>query len=538
MSAKLKDEGHGRKVHVAIVGAGLAGISTAIALKRKLGFENFTIFERAKAVGGTWRDNTYPGCGSDNAIHWYSLSTELNPNWKNRYGTQPEICKYWDTLWHKHNLESHTVFKTEVVDAQWSQEDQRYTITLEDMMTKERRTIEAEVLVYAIGGFHQPFWPADLPGRENFNGEVFHSARWRHDVDLKSKKVGVIGNGCSAAQFIPAISREASTEVVNFCRTPQWLTPRRDHPYSPLRQWIFANIPLVMRLHRNWLMLTADTNFMIFRKKNVRLVSLAKKQLTEHIKRKAPQEYLEHLIPNYSPGCKRIIIDPGYLKCLNQSNVSLKYDAIETITQGGIKLQKGEEIALDVIIFGTGYQLLDDHIKVRGSQGYTMTDYFRRKGGPMAYLGLCMPGFPNLFSLLGPNVATGHASVIFSEECQINYLLQLIQPVIQGKAKSFEITAQATDEYNDWLQTRLSDSVWTECASYYHSGRDGTSRISATFPGPVTLFWWLTRRPKWDLFHGVDSAAWERDRKVEKVKTWFLFSIGIAVVGVLFKGWL
>lgn len=525
-----------RNPRVVIIGAGIAGITAAISLKTKLNFHNFTIYEQADAVGGTWRDSTYPGCGSDVPGHWYSLSTDLNPRWRSYYANQPELRAYWEDLWHKYDLVRHTVLSTTVVASTWSNDTSRYTVSVENLKTGEKSEVEAEAIFYALGGFQGPLYPKDILGVDRFKGELFHTARWRHDVLLKEKRVGVIGNGCSAAQLIPEISKDSSVQVVNFCRTPQWYIPRGNFRYPRWLQWMFAHIPFLMRVYRNFIMARSDISFLIFRKNNKRLLAIARKTLTNYIKRKAPKEDLVNLIPDYAPGCKRIIVDPGYLESLNRPNVSLKWDAIETIVEDGIELKTGEIVPLDVIIFGTGYSLEPAPLQLRGSRGETIHEYFARKGGPTAYLGSCVPGFPNAFLLLGPNVASGHASVIFSEEAQINFAIQLLKPVLEGKAKSFEVTDEATDKYNDWLQSRLQTSVWTDCVSYYQAGRNSKTRIIATFPGPVSLFWWFCRRPRWEMFHGVGAEAWERQRRLSQVRNWSLGTVLAVGMSILLKG--
>lgn len=503
--------------HVVIVGAGLGGIATAVKLKRQLGFNNFTIYEKANAVGGTWRDNTYPGCGSDVPGHWYSLSTDLKPRWPTLYASQPELCAYWEELWHRHDLVRHTHLNTAVTNAEWDTNAQQYRITLRNTITGKVSTVEAEVMFYAIGGFQGPMYPKDIGGLDSFRGDLFHSAQWRHDVALKGKRVGVIGNGCSAAQFIPEISADSSVKIVNFVRTPQWYITRGNYRYPRFVQMIFAYVPFIVRWYRNCLMARSDISFLLFRKNNKRFLAITKMALTAYIKKMAPKDQLRNLIPSYAPGCKRIIVDPGYLKSLHRPNVSLNWDGIETVVPEGIRMKTGETVPLDVIIFGTGYSTEPASLKVRGSTGGTIHEYFASQGGPKAYVGTCMPGFPNLFTLLGPNVATGHASVIFSQEAQIGFALQLIKPILDGQAKSFEISSEATDEYNTWLQDRLSTSVWTDCTSYYQ-GAGG--KVISTFPGPVALFWWLTRSPRWELFRGVWGKEWEEQLRRNKSKKW------------------
>ncbi|KAF9265495.1 FAD/NAD(P)-binding domain-containing protein [Marasmius fiardii PR-910] len=518
------------EARVVIVGTGPAGISAAIALKKQLGFENFRIYESASSVGGTWRDNTYPGCGVDVPVHWYSLSTELNPNWSSRLSPQPEIKQYWQRLFDNYGLEKYTFFNHWVGESIWNEDTKRYTIKLRDEITGVQSETETEVLIYAIGGFMDPVFP-EVPGMETFNGAAFHSARWRHDVELKGRRVAVIGNGCSAAQLLPEVASDSTVQVINFCRTPQWFVPRRNPTYPILIQWIFAHVPLVMRLYRNWLMVTSDLGYLIFRKSNKGLLWLARKLLTRYIKRMVPQDMRDSMIPNYPPGCKRIIVDPGYLKAVGQPNVRVRWDPIESVVTEGLRLRSGEVVPVDVIIFGTGFSF-ELRLDSKGVNGLSMKDYFHSQGGATAYLGSAIPGFPNLFVLLGPNVATGHASVIFSQECQIQMALQLIKPVIDGRIQSVEITEKANNDYNNWLQSRLDDSVWKECNSYYHDANSSQSKLIATFPGPVTLFWWLTRsikREDWKV-SGATGNEWLEEKKSSVI---LISSVGVVLLSAL-----
>ncbi|KAL1706901.1 hypothetical protein EV121DRAFT_200448 [Schizophyllum commune] len=520
---------------VIIVGAGVAGIATAIALKTQLGFENFTIFEKAERPGGTWRDSTYPGCGSDISGHWYSLSSELNPNWSAYYAGQPEILAYWDALFAKHRLAEHTLFRTAVTSADWDNERQLWRVETGDAIEETRSTAEAEVLFYAIGGFMAPIYPKEAEGRAIFRGAQWHSARWRHDVDLAGKRVGVIGNGCSAAQIVPELAKDPSTKIVNFVRTPQWYVPQGNKRYSPLVKWAFAHIPGLLRAYRNMIMARSDLVHLIFNQQNRLLTWIARWALTKYIRDTAPKEYVDPLIPNYAVGCKRIIVDPGFLKSLHRENVELRQDAIDSIVEEGVKLKTGEVVPLDVIIYATGYSLdAPDLQHIKGSRGQALHEYFVEQGGATAYLGCSMPGFPNLFYLLGPNVASGHASVIFSEEVQIQLALQVMKPVLEGEAKSFEIKDEVVDRYNGWLQSRLRHSVWTDCMSYYRQDRR-EGKIVATFPGPVTLFWWLARRPKWDEWKGVGAEAWTQ--RLAAARRRRRFGSFLLLVAAFLAGW-
>ncbi|KAJ3877300.1 hypothetical protein F5051DRAFT_409021 [Lentinula edodes] len=526
----------GLQAHVVIVGAGLAGICTAVELKKQLGFENFTIYERDSSLGGTWRDNTYPGCGSDIPGHWYSLSTELNPHWSNLYATQPEIRDYWQNIFDKYNLQSHTQFNSKVTSAIWSNATQKYTVEITNTLSGEKTLVETNVMFYAIGGFQKPVFSTDVPGRECFKGHIWHSARYRHDVDLKGKRVGVIGNGCSGAQLVPTLSEDPSVQVTNFCRTPQWYVPRTNYAYPRWVKWIFAHIPFTMRWYRNLLMVRSDLTFVIFRKSNKRIVALVTKLLSKYIAFKAPMSQVTKLTPSYPPGCKRLIVDPGYLECLNRPNVDITWNRIERIVENGIKLVTGEVVPLDVIIFATGYSVDPEDLHVRGSLDTTVRSFYKSQGGPVAYLGSSIPGFPNLFILLGPNVISGSTSVIFVQEAQIGLALKLIKPVLAGHLKSVEVKQEVSEQYNLWLQDRLKDSVWNSCDSYYHWDNDRNSRNVASFPGPATLLYWLMRKAErwedWKVVEVDSQTGWIRkqNRNARRDILLGLSSIPLAVL--------
>ncbi|KIY72027.1 FAD/NAD-binding domain-containing protein [Cylindrobasidium torrendii FP15055 ss-10] len=509
---------------VIIIGAGLAGIAAGVALKVQLGFNNFTIFEKTGDTGGTWRDSTYPGCGCDVPAHWYSLSTELNPNWSRHYATQPELQAYWQHVFEKHRLGEQTQFHTGALRSSWDEENQRWELWVKDYRTGQERPEYAEVLIYAIGGFMNLQWPKDISGLDKFKGPLWHSAQWRHDVDLKGKRIGAVGNACSAAQFVTAIAQDPEVEVINFCRTPQWFVPRADFEYPEWGKWLFKNIPGIMRLWRVSISFRSDFSFLLFNKDRKWLVDLVRGRLGEYIRATAPPGFP---IPEYPPGCNRMIVDPGYLEVINRPNVSTRWDAIESVVEEGLKMKTGEIVPLDVLIFGTGYSVDPVDLVVQGRE-MSSQEYFERQDGAGAFLGSSFPGFPNFFTLLGPNVATGHASVIFSEETQINLAMKLIKPVIDGKITSFAIKPVVCDEYNDWLQGRLQHSVWSECRSYYHRARDNSSKIVATFPGPVSLFWWLSRVPRWNQWEvrgaTLDWNPHETRRKVVE----FIFSWVVA----------
>ncbi|KAI5119484.1 hypothetical protein M0805_009508 [Coniferiporia weirii] len=444
MSESHKDE----QARVVIIGSGVAGIATAIAFKRQLGFDNFIIYEKSSDIGGTWRDNTYPGCSSDAAVHWYSLSTDPNPNWSTYVVLQPEIQAYWKSLIKKYSLSDKLVFNTCVMSAVWDDAMQRYCITLRDEKSGVERREYAEAIVSATGMFSEPSYPKNIGAMDNFDGPIFHSARWRHDVSLSGKRVGVVGNGASAAQIIPRISTDSTVEVTNFCRTPTWHIQSLNFTYPTWVKWVFSQVPFVLKIYRFWI--AVGIGYRQY-----------KQAMTKFMKANAPQKYIGKLIPSYPPGCRRLIFDTGYLQALYRPNMSLEWDEIDKIVPNGIAMKDGRIVPLDVIVLATGFDLEGVYIDVKGREGKTLKGYFEEQKGPAAYMGTTVPGFPNFFLVFGPNTVTGHASVLYSDETQINYIIQLLKPIIEKKVKSFTVRAAPTDAYNKLIHRRLDETTYT-----------------------------------------------------------------------------
>ncbi|KAG8689841.1 hypothetical protein FRC09_012238 [Ceratobasidium sp. 395] len=523
----------GNNVKVAIIGAGVGGISTAIALQSQLGHYDYTIYEMAGGVGGTWLENTYPGCACDVPSHWYSLSTEINPDWSALFVGQAEIKAYWERLVQKHKIGSHIEFHSEVLSAVWDEQDQVYAITLQDVRSKETRGVRAQIIVSAVGVFHKPKFP-DIPGQDRFRGISMHARIWDHSVDFSNKRVAVIGNGCSATQIVPSLLEDPTTQIVNFCRTPSWLRERPQMIISERAKWIFRNVPLAGKLFRYGIATMMDSAYINWRTGPLGtwVRRRGERAGIKYIKSRAPEKYHESLIPKFPLGCKRVVVDPGYLTSLNKPNVELEFDTITEVTETGITTKTGKNYDFDIICYATGFDVEgSSSINVTGTGGKTMADYFKEQGGPTAYMGTTMPGFPNWFSLLGPNTATGHASVIYSEEVQINYAMQLIEPVIRGKAKSFSPKAAANRAYNEWIQDELSRTVWTSCISWYHAG-NGKGKLIATWPATQGYLWWLLRTPIWADYETVGGEKWiKRRRYVSAFKTVLEASVAGAGLG-------
>ncbi|THU85879.1 FAD/NAD(P)-binding domain-containing protein [Dendrothele bispora CBS 962.96] len=493
---------------IVVIGAGVGGISFGIALRRRFpGFENFTIYEKAADVGGTWRDNTYPGCSSDVPIHFFSASTDPSPDWDYTHGFQPQIQKYWIDLHKKYDLYNHTQFNALVVSAEWDPTKQAYDIVTKDLLTRKETKSTAEIVVSALGVLEITKIP-EFDGIETFKGEMFHSGAWDHSVSLKGKRVGVVGNGASATQFVPVISEDSTTTVVDFCRTPNWFLPPIRTPYSGFQKWLFRHLPLWMKLHRLRFFLTSEVFYaLVFGSPLLR--RLYSPMARKYIEKNAPKEYVDKLIPTYTMGCKRVIFDTDFLAALHRPNVDITFDGIESIYEGGIVTKKGERKPFDVLIFATGFVTDDFPLYVRGTKE-TVREYYAHEGGPKAYLGTTVPGFPNFFLISGPNTVTGHTSVIYTEEVQINYIMQVIRPILQKRIGSVDVRGEATDRYNEKIHERLERSVFVDCVSWYRKGRDG--KVSSVFPGAGTLFWWWLRKVDWRHYE-VDRESKERWEK-------------------------
>ncbi|TFY83518.1 hypothetical protein EWM64_g500 [Hericium alpestre] len=391
---------------VAIVGAGFGGLGFGMWLKKRLPCEDFVIFEKGSDIGGTWMDNTYPGCGSDISIHWYSLSTDLKPDWRASHGTQPEILDYMHAITAKYALREHCVFNTVVISATWDKVQQLYIIVTKNLRTGETKETRAKILISAGGVLSEPRMP-DVSGIEDFRGDAFHSARWRHDVDLRGKKVAIIVRADNRRGRIDGYRAVLPHADV-------------DKPlYSERVKWIFAHVPFVMRLHRYSLAFRYEWMFLFMHLYQGPVGDYGKKVSTDYIKAVAPAEYIDQLTPSYPPGCRRMVLDTNYLKALHRPNLTPNWDTIERITEDGITMKNGQHLSFDVIIYATGFQAGAFSYELRGSKGQTIQEYFNASGGPRAYLGTTIPGFPNFCTILGPNTASGHASAIFIEEVQV-----------------------------------------------------------------------------------------------------------------------
>ncbi|SFF32725.1 Predicted flavoprotein CzcO associated with the cation diffusion facilitator CzcD [Fontimonas thermophila] len=462
---------------IVIVGTGFAGLGMGIALK-KAGIESFTILERAQSVGGTWRDNHYPGCACDVQSHLYSFSFEPNPDWTRMFAQQPEIKAYLERCAEKYGLLPHIRFGAEVVQARYDETARLWTVT-----TRDGRSFPARVLISGMGGLSTPAYP-DLPGLDRFKGKAFHSAEWDHAYDLTDKRVAVIGTGASAIQFVPQIQRQVARLDV-YQRTPPWIMPKPDRPIGAFERSLYRRFPILQRLYRSfiyWLLETRVLGFVI----DPRIMKLAARVSLAHLKRQVRDPELRRkLTPDYTFGCKRVLISDDYYPALTQPNVALITTAIREVREHGIVTADGVEHPTDCIIFGTGFKAQDPLPRgtIFGRGGIDLLDAW--KEGPEAYKGTTIAGFPNLFMIVGPNTGLGHSSMVYMIESQVAYILDAIRQMRTQGWSAVEVKPERQARYNADLQRRLQRAIWTAggCRSWYlnDQGRNTTLWPGFTF---------------------------------------------------------
>jgi cation diffusion facilitator CzcD-associated flavoprotein CzcO len=478
-------------VRVAIVGAGFGGIGTAIRLKQQ-GIEDFVIFERAPAIGGTWRDNSYPGCTCDVPSNLYCFSFAPNPTWTRSFSPQAEIWDYLERCVTRYGLTPHLRLAHEVIGAQWLADQHRWQIDT------NQGSYTADILVAAAGPLSEPAFPK-LPGLESFQGSSFHSARWDHERDLTGQRVAVIGTGASAVQFIPQIADKVAQLTV-FQRTAAWVLPRRDRALSRAEHRLYRCAPVAQRVTRNSIYWSREAFAMGFLHPRVmRLVEgLARKNLEKQV---PDAELRAKLMPEFTLGCKRVLLSSEYLPALGKPNVDVVTEKIADVRPQGISTVDGRVYPADTLIFGTGFHVTETPIaeRIRGRDGRSLAEVWQ--GSPKAYLGVTVAGFPNLFLLLGPNTGLGHTSVVVMIECQLQYLLSALRFLDWSGATAVEPRADAQAAFVAEMDRRMAPTVWLAggCRSWYldRTGRNSTIWPSFTFmyrhrlrrfdPGPYVV---------------------------------------------------
>ncbi|MFY2787251.1 flavin-containing monooxygenase [Rhodococcus sp. MALMAid1271] len=470
---------------VLIIGTGFSGLGMAIEL-RKRGREDFLVLEKAEEVGGTWRENTYPGCACDVPSHLYSLSGEPNPYWSKMWSGQPEILAYLRSLADKYELRRSIRFGSTCSGGYWDESRARWHVT-----TAEGDEYIAQFLVSGVGALHIPNVPT-LPGTETFTGSAFHSARWDHDVDLTGKRVAVIGTGASAVQFVPEIA-ERVAQLQLYQRTPAWVLPRRNFSLPKTVQRAFARVPLLRRAVRGAVYWSAEGLAIGLNGHSALL------RPVEHVGRRfirreiSDPELRAKLTPSYRIGCKRILGSNTYYRALNSPRTEVITDGIAEVRAGSIVDNNGVEREVDVIVYATGFRVTDgfDSLNLAGIGGRKLVSHWKEHG-IATHLGITAAGFPNAFFLLGPNTGLGHNSVVFMIEQQIKYVLRALDLIEHRAADAIDVREPVQHRFNAEIQRKLRGGVWSTggCTSWY---LDSTGVNRTVWPGFTWQYWLRTR---------------------------------------------
>ncbi|MFD2419371.1 flavin-containing monooxygenase [Amycolatopsis pigmentata] len=483
---------------VVIVGSGFSGLGMAIQL-RKEGRDDFVVLEKADDVGGTWRDNTYPGCACDIQSHMYSFSFEQNPDWTRAFSPQPEIWDYLRRVTRKYDLYPRIRFGQEMTGARWDADEHRWHVT-----TRRGDEFVARFLVNGVGALHVPHIP-ELKGIENFAGRAFHSAGWDHDFSLRGKRVAVIGTGASAIQFVPRIAPEVERLHI-FQRTPPWIMPKPDHEVPDRLKNLFQRFPVAQRAYRTLLYWLLEVRAIGFNG-HLRLLKIVQKIAKAHIDRTITDPALRaKLTPDYVMGCKRALISNDYYPALNRDNVEVITDGVAEVREHGVVDSAGVEREVDAIIYGTGFHVTDafDHLDIIGENGRNLSKEWAAEG-MQTHLGITVSGFPNMFFLLGPNTGLGHNSVVFMIESQIRYVAEAMRLVETAGAGALAPRPGVQERFNAEIQRKLDRGVWTQggCTSWYLDAQ-GVNRT--IWPGFTWRYWLTTRHVRPEDFELTGST--------------------------------
>lgn len=469
------------RTRVAIVGTGFSGLGLGILLKQA-GIDDFVLVDRAEAVGGTWRENTYPGAACDAPSHLYSFSFAPNPEWSRRFAPQAEILAYLEDCTDRFGLRPHLRLGTEVHAARF--DDTTGTWTIETAAG----TYAADVLVAACGQLSRPAYP-DIDGLDTFGGACFHSARWDHSRDMVGRDVAVIGTGASAIQFVPAIAPDVGRMYV-FQRSAPYVVPKPDRRYGDVRRWVYRNVPLSQAVSRLgvWALFEAFIPGYVGHPAVLAPIREAHRRLIAA--QVHDPELRAALTPGYELGCKRVLISNDYYKALVRENVELVTSPIASVTADSVVTSDGVERRVDTIVLGTGFRSNDfvAPMQVEGRGGRSLADAWA--DGAEAYLGLAVSGFPNFFLMYGPNTNLGAGSIVYMIESQARHVIEAVRLLDRTGAAYVDVAADAQDDFGREMQSRLDGSVWAGCASWY---RDEHGRNTNNWPG---LMWEYRRRTR------------------------------------------
>lgn len=483
-------------VDIAIIGAGFSGLAASIRIKTKTE-KTFHIFERADSLGGTWRDNIYPGCSCDIPSVLYSFSFDLNIKWTRIYPQQEEILSYLKEVSDKHALEPHISYNTEISETHFDKETGLWSLYDGD----GKLCCQSRLLVAATGPLNKVKLP-DICGIEEFAGKYWHSSQWNDNIPLDGKKVSVIGTGASAIQLVPQIASKVA-KLYLFQRTPPWIIRKPDRKLTALEYFLNKYLPVHLRIRRYFVYLKHEIqvgnflgNKLIQRTARWRGMSQLRKQVKDPVLRKK-------LTPDYSIGCKRVLLSNDYYPALQRSNVTLITDKIERITAEGPATKEQGIHASDVIIYCTGFDVADNYeeVKYYGTNGNELNQEWS-ENSTQTLLGITVHNYPNLILLAGPNTGLGHNSLLVMIEAQIDYMLSYLDTLDKEKLKYLDVHPEAQEKFQKTIQEKLSTTVWTSgCTSWYQT-RDGYN--NTIWPDTTIAYLRQTRSVKREDYSSVE----------------------------------
>ncbi|KAI1176173.1 putative monooxygenase [Nemania sp. FL0916] len=538
---------------IIIIGAGMSGLGLAVQLVRQYGHRSFELIEKADNIGGTWLANTYPGCGVDVVAHYYSYSFALNPNWSRKYPLQPEILEYFNNVAAKYKIHEHARFNTIVESARWESSTGTWLVNIKNLKTSKTYRRRCKILVSAVGILSKPNG-CDIQGASSFQGDIFHTAEWDHSFDWKEKELVVIGNGCSASQAVPVLSEGdgAVKKVTQFARQAQWVFERPNPEYSGFFKKIMKWVPFAMRAYRAMWNYYAEVDFLSFPTiEGAGMRKMYADYQGAYIRRISPTKYHEFLVPKTEVGCKRRVMDTDYLDCLNRDNVELIHsDPIDKIVEHGVRTKSGRFVKADAIILANGFQVLKPLLTLNliGEGGISVAEHWDKfsDGSASSYFGTCLSGFPNFFIMMGPNTASGHGSVTYVTECQINFTLRVIKPILNAlkaqrsalpvlgrKADVVRVKPDAEKADIEDVHEKLKSLVWSSgCSSWALDPVSG--RNTTMYPDFQYRYWLRSIFVRWKDFEFTKSGTYDegRSKKPFKVGSWLVASTSVAAAAV------
>lgn len=488
----------GAQVDVAIIGAGFGGLAAVHHLRQR-GIRDIAVIERGQTVGGTWRDNTYPGAACDVPSHLYSLSFAPNPDWTRTYSRQGEIQQYLEDVGRLLEMDRITRFDTELRHASWDEANGRWRLSFGD------EHLTARFLISAAGALADPTTP-DLPGLADFPVPTFHSARWNHDVDLTGKRVALVGTGASAIQILPELQPVVG-RLHLLQRTPPWIVPRTDRPITNFERSLYRRLPATQSLVRAGVYASREATVLGFL--NPRFSGPAHRLATTHLRRQIRDRQLrDRLTPDYTIGCKRILMSNTYYPAVAQDNVEV-LDALSSVDGDCVVTSAGDRRQVDALIFCTGFQVQDMPVAHRIVNAAGETLHSHVTGGRAGLMGTTFSGFPNYFMLLGPNTGLGHTSQVFMIETQARMAAKLLADLRAQGLGRFDLEPEAEDGWSSEVADAMEGTVWStgNCASWY---LDADGRNTTLWPGSTATFWRRARRMGLESFRLTDSGSMDR----------------------------